>query len=163
MAYTFELALECGSKREDALRLGKHFDGFEIHIPETTGSFLSICRFACWQDSELNWWCSVLPSNVSQGDANNKITTGEQLMIVAQNLYQRLKSAPSFRYAVVGNEVTPFDTFSQLMEKKGISHEPFPGLVLSFAVWEQLNRPANYVPFSKDRYWLPIQRADISV
>jgi hypothetical protein len=110
---------------------GACFDGFQIQIPTSHGTVLSTCRFAHWQDSELNWWSSILPSAVSPGDIDNVIETNEQMMGVVQSLYQRRKTASLFRYAVVGMEITPFDTFSQLMGRRGADHQPFHGLALS--------------------------------
>lgn len=51
-------------------------------------------------------------------------------------LYQHLRSAPPFRYALVGMEVDEFRTYSELLEE---SHTPsFPGLVLAETVWQAI-------------------------
>lgn len=70
-------------------------------------------------------------------------------------LYAKLKSSPAFRYAVCGFEVTPFDTYSQLLQQKGSSHIPFDGLVLNRAIWDELERPHGYEQFREDAMWMP--------
>ena len=157
MAYIFELAVECGPGEEDAKAVGRFFDGYPIKIQGSQGELLSSCRIVCWQDKENNWWCSVFPSGVSEGLSDNTIKSKEEILEVTSNLYDRLKSAPCFRYAVAGFEVTPFDTYSQLLRDKGANHEPFDGLVLNRTLWEEIGRPSGYEPFTGDTYWFPIK------
>jgi hypothetical protein len=157
MAYIFELAVECGPNKEDAEAVGKSFDGYQIKVKGSQGDLLSLCRVACWQDKEKNWWCSVIPSGVSLGGLDNTIKSKEEILQVTSSLYDRLRCAPCFRYAVAGFEVTPFDTYSELLRDKGPNHEPFDGLVLSQTLWEEIARPAGYEPFTGDTFWFPIK------
>jgi hypothetical protein len=155
---------ECGPDEQAAVRLGNYFDRFEIQVPSPEGPLLSVCGFVKWQDNESNWWCCVQPSGVSlTGREDHIIRSQEGVMDVVENLYKKLKGAPEFRYAVAGFEVSEFDTFSELIGRKGMNHRPFHGLVLSRALWEELDRPAGYIQFSENTYWLPIRNEDIRV
>ncbi|EEF62112.1 hypothetical protein [Pedosphaera parvula] len=162
MAYFFELAAECGSEREAAEVFGNHFDGFRIVLLAASKELSTVCQFEVWQDSEGNWWCIVVPSGVSQtGREDNVIKSQNQVFEVVEGLYERLKTAPAFRYAVVGFEVIPFDTYSELVEAKGPAHEPFGGLVLDQHLWEEIERPSGYVKFSEGAYWFPFRKEDL--
>ncbi|MEH2382256.1 MAG: hypothetical protein V7K27_25775 [Nostoc sp.] len=66
-------------------------------------------------------------------------------------LYQRLQSAPLFRYALVGVEVDEFRTYSELIEES--STLAFPGLVLAETVWQAVGSSSAFTPFSPRYVW----------
>jgi hypothetical protein len=156
MAYCFELAIECGPNKGAATAIGKFFDGYRIQVKGTQGELFSSCRVACWQDDEKNWWCSVIPSGVSQGGRDNMIKSNEEILQVKESLYNHLKSSPPFRYAICEFEVTPYDTYSELIRDKGA--DPLDGLVLNRTVWEEIGSPPGYEPFNENAYWIPISK-----
>jgi hypothetical protein len=156
MAYIFELAVECGPNKEDAEAIGKFFEGYQIKVQGSQADLLSLCRVACWQDKENNWWCSIIPSGVSQGLCDNIIKSDGEIFQVKQSLYLRLKSAPFFRYAICEFEITPFDTYSRLLREQGTDRDPLQGLVLNRQIWEDIGRPQGYEPFRENAFWIPI-------
>jgi len=71
-------------------------------------------------------------------------------------LYQTLRFAPSFRYALVGVEVDEFRTYSELIED--LSNLSLPGLVIV----KELNQVRETLPvfrlFSPSYVWQPYER-----
>jgi hypothetical protein len=70
-------------------------------------------------------------------------------------LYQRLQSAPPFRYALVGVEVDEFRTYRELISEA--IAPSFPGLVLAETVWRSLGASPLFRPFSPGYVWLPYE------
>jgi hypothetical protein len=68
-------------------------------------------------------------------------------------LYERLRSAPEFRYALVGKETDEFRAFDEL--DQDVLGPAFAGLVLSEAIWDRLGRPAPFEPFRPGYVWRP--------
>lgn len=68
--------------------------------------------------------------------------------------YQRLKTAPSFRYALVGVEVDEFRTYNELLEEEDLD---FPGLVLSESLWQEMGSSPVFQPFSSGYVWKPYE------
>jgi len=112
------------------------------------------CRTAIFQDIEANWWCRVCPNNISEVgiDAPESAYLMTELGIL---LYQHLRSAPSFRYALVGVEVDEFRTYSELLEEN--SDLPIPGLVLAVEVGRKMGMSPAFRPFSAGYVWQPYE------
>lgn len=72
-------------------------------------------------------------------------------------LYERLRTAPPFRYAWVGVEVDDFRTFDELDDD--IVRLDFSGLVLADAVWRALGESDHFVPFARGYRWRPFLHA----
>ncbi|WP_227498589.1 hypothetical protein [Synechococcus sp. PCC 7336] len=70
-------------------------------------------------------------------------------------LYQRLQSAPPFRYALVGLEVDEFRTYSESISEATVPS--FPGLVLAEMVWRSLGASILFRPFSPGYVWQPYE------
>jgi len=70
-------------------------------------------------------------------------------------LYQRLQSAPPFRYALVGVEADEFRSYSELTTEIPVTG--FPGLVLEEAVWRSLGASTLFRPFSPGYVWQPYE------
>jgi hypothetical protein len=158
MAYIFSFDIECGNDRSAASSVASHFEGLRAVVPEA--GITSISRTALWQDKEANWWCSVMASGVGIGSpTNDDIESDIHILAVVLQLYERLKSSPIFRYAISGFEVTPFDTYNEMLSMKGSSHETFEGLVLATQLWKELEQPNGYVPFSEGFVWFPMKHS----
>ena len=70
-------------------------------------------------------------------------------------LYQRLRFAPTFRYALVGVEVDEFRTYRELLEE---SPAPaLPGLVLAETLWQRIGASTAFRPFSSGYVWKPYE------
>lgn len=112
MAIVFSLSVECGSSLASADLFSQHFHNLEWVLSNGQHSQSIVNIF---QDIEENWWCRIVPSGIS----TLGIDIPETAFIMTElgiTLYQRLQSAPSFRYALVGIEVDEFRTYSELLE-----------------------------------------------
>jgi len=79
----------------------------------------------------------------------------QQLTEVGNYLYERLRSAPRFRFAIVSVEVSDSFTAEDL---SWLAQRTFmDGLVLSQTVWDQLGRPDHFVPFATGYVWRPYE------
>lgn len=151
MAWMFSLSAECGAQQAVAEEFSHHFDAVSWVL--SNGSE-SQCRVGIFQDIEENWWCRVCPSSISEVG----IDTPESAYLMTELgilLYQRLRSAPTFRYALVGVEVDEFRTYSELLEES--SSLAFPGLVLAQTVWEAMGSSPGFRPFSPGYVWKPYE------
>lgn len=151
MTWIFSLSAECGADRTTAEQFARHFDNVSFRL--SNGSQIE-CYEEIFQDIEENWWCRVIPSGVSEVgiDAPQTAYLMTELGIF---LYQYLRSAPSFRYALVGVEVDEFRTYSELLEE---SPTPtFPGLVLAEQVWQTMRALPTFRPFSSGYVWQPYE------
>lgn len=72
-------------------------------------------------------------------------------------LYERLRGAPPFRFAMVGIEVDGFRTFSEL-EATELDEDAFEGLALNEETWRLLGSPSGFVPFAIGYRWRPFVR-----
>jgi hypothetical protein len=147
MAWIFSLSAECGSDQARAQEFSKHFDG--AHLTLSNGA-QSQCRVSIFQDIEDNWWSRVCPNNISEVGVNTP-ETAYLMTELGILLYQRLLSAPSFRYALVGVEVDEFRTYSELLED--LPNLAFPGLVLAESIWQEAGSPQTFQPFSLGYVW----------
>jgi hypothetical protein len=150
MAILFLLAAECGAEKEAADAVASHFRSFTVALAD--GS-----RFPC--DSSVGqadgaWWAAVYPEGVSKsGVTPNNV--GE-LTEVGFVLYEQLRSAPPFRFALVGVEVYAFSQFKKLKDDLATYSS---GVVLANGVWEGLGSPSMYVPFAPGYCWRPFIQA----
>lgn len=151
MAWIFGLSAECGAERAIAEQFAHHFHNVSWIL--SNGSQIQ-CHADIFQDIEENWWCRICPNNISEVG----IDTPETAYLMTELgilLYQRLRSAPTFRYALVGVEVDEFRTYRELLEE---SPKPtFPGLVLAKTVWEAMGESTAFLPFSSGYVWKPYE------
>jgi hypothetical protein len=152
MAWLYSLSAECGTQKESAEAVARHFHDFTVAL--TDGS-----RFPC--EVEVGhigsaWWAAVYPEGVSRsGVANEK--HARELTEVGFILYERLRSAPSFRFALVGVEVYDFKTFEEIDDD--LVNWDWSGVVLADAIWQRLGSPTIYVPFAPGYRWRPFVQA----
>ncbi|NJM75843.1 MAG: hypothetical protein HC852_08745 [Acaryochloridaceae cyanobacterium RU_4_10] len=151
MAWAFSLSAECGAEKVMAEQFAQHFNGLSWVL--SSGSQAQ-CHTAIFQDLEENWWCRVCPDDTNEVgiDAPNIAYQMTELGIL---LYQRLQSAPPFRYALAGVEVDEFRTYSELSAELPIPS--FPGLVLAETMWRSLGASSFFRPFSSGYVWIPYE------
>jgi hypothetical protein len=149
MAWIFSLSAECGPEQRVAAQFARHFDDASWILSND-----SQCRTEIFQDIEENWWCRVCPINMG-GIGTDTPETAYRMTELGLSFYQRLRTAPSFRYALVGVEVDEFRTYRELIEKSPVI--AFPGLVLAEAVWQTLGSPSAFRPFSPGYVWKPYE------
>src|SRR5690242_10865201 len=103
MAWIYSLSAEVGERPEAAAAFASHFKDF-------TALLLDGSQYPCGADTHKDfaggWWVCVCPDNVNRsggvpGDLKNQL---------ALLLYNRLREAPPFRYALIGTEVDDFRT-----------------------------------------------------
>jgi hypothetical protein len=151
MTWIFSLSAECGAEQAIAEQFAHHFDNVSWML--SNGSQIQ-CHAKIFQDIEENWWCQVSPSGISEVgiDAPATAYLMTELGIL---LYQRLRSATTFRYALVGVEVDEFRTYCELIEE---SPTPtFPGLVLAETLWQTMGASPTFRLFSSGYVWKPYE------
>ncbi|MGF1575709.1 MAG: hypothetical protein ACFCU9_07170 [Cyanophyceae cyanobacterium] len=151
MAWVFSLSAECGAEQISAEYFAHYFEG--LSWPLSNGN-QSQCHTAVFQDSEENWWCQVCPSGISEVGIDRS-DSAYQMTELGILLYQRLQSAPPFRYALVGVEVDEFRTYGELISEASVPN--FPGLVLAEPVWRSLGASTLFRPFSAGYVWQPYE------
>lgn len=149
MAWIFSLSAECGPEQMVAEQFARHFDDASWVLSNG-----SQCRTDIFQDIEENWWCRVCPSNMSEIGTDTP-ENAYHMTELGLLLYQRLRTAPSFRYALAGVEVDEFRTYRELIEESPTV--AFPGLVLAETVWQTLGLPSTFRPFSSGYVWKPYE------
>ena len=151
MSWIFSLSAECGTEKAIADEFSLYFDKVSWILSKNNQSQ---CHTAIFQDIEENWWCRVSPSGIGKVG----IDTPETAYIMTEIgilLYQSLRFAPKFRYALVGLEVDEFRTYSELLEE--VSLQSFPGLVIAETIWQLLGSPPAFRSFSLGYVWKPYQ------
>ena len=151
MAWVFSLSVECGIEQAAAAQFSGHFESVAWTL---SNGLCSLCFTTIFQDGDEDWWCRVCLSSLSEvgiesPDAAYLMT---ELGIL---LYQHLRSAPPFRYALVGLEVDEFRTYRELLDES--SNISFPGLVLSHMTWQMMASPSSFIPFSSGYVWQPYE------
>jgi hypothetical protein len=152
MAWPFSLSAECGPQQEAAQAVCQHFEGLIVTISD--GSSYP-CEVSTFRDEE-NWWACIFPDGVTRTGIGSQ-EERRQLTEIGFALYERLRSAPAFRYALVGVEACEFRYFKELDDD--VVTLDFNGLVLSEWVWQRLGSPSIFVPFSPGYRWRPFIEA----
>ena len=157
MAYIYFLSIECGSDRGPAEAVCRHFEGLSFTLSD---GFYTECKSETHLDEEGNWWAAIVPSGFSMGCPTDPTRINESKRDVLEAelnllLYERLKTAPPFRFADVGLESLEFRTYRELCEPGELWHYLWHGLVLSEPLWDHLNRHPSFVPFSDSYVWRP--------
>ncbi len=153
MAWIFSLSAECGATHDAADHFANHFNESSwVSSREEAWT----CSTQVFQDGESNWWCMVCPSGVSEIGVISP-EDAHQMTKVGLLLYRRLRSAPSFRYALVGVEVDEFRTYSELVSAERQSDILVPGLVLAEEVWQQMGCPVGFRSFKSGYLWKPYE------
>lgn len=158
MAITFEIAIECGDSKADTARIAGHFAGWELRL--LTGARVEVGA-QTYADEEGHWWCRGYPGGClhNWGSPERALEWNE----AALRLYQRLQTAPPFRFAFVDNNAADGCwTWSELLDSACSASEvgeplSFPGLVVRADCWVLLGSPATFVPFAPGYRWHPFE------
>lgn len=151
MSWIFSLSVECGTEQTDAEHFSHYFEGVSWVISNNNQSH---CHTGIFQDIEDNWWCRVSFSSIG-GVGIDTPETAHIMTEIGILLYQHLRFAPKFRYALVGLEVDEFRTYSELIEEA--SPQSFPGLVLAETIWQKVGSPPTFRAFSSGYVWKPYE------
>jgi hypothetical protein len=151
MAWIFSLSAECGALRQDAEIFRDYFQGLTLTLSD--GKEIQCSADTYFQDRDGNWWTIVIPEGMVIGRGEDlTLRKKERASEVGFLLYDYLKSAPPFRYAMVGLEV---DGFLEESEFKTFDWRIYDGIVLSKSFCEKLNCQNELVKFTQDYYWQP--------
>ena len=110
MALIFGLAIAFGRNKATADKAIKHFKGRRFKF---TNGLESILETQCLEDREGNSWLLVCPNNLSKSGISSE-EDAKQMSEIGEFLYKLLRTAPSFRYALVGVEVELFRLESEI-------------------------------------------------
>jgi len=149
MALHFSMEVECGSEPAAHI-VAAHFRGLSLRAEGTTLA----CRANVSRDSENNWWASVAPPGTSlglPGYDNPRLQKAAVLSEIGHLLYDRLRTARGFRYALAGVEASEFRYFDEL----DTNVLTVPGLVLTHELWQKLGNDTAFEPFSDGYFWRP--------
>jgi hypothetical protein len=144
VALLYSLAIECGT-RAAADACAEHFAGAGADVTVQQGP-----------DDDA-WWAVVIPANESRSGVYSE-EVAESLNTAGRALLDRLRSAPPFRFALIGIEVDGSLTYDVLDEAFGSDPEladRHHGLVASDAVVAKLGAPAALEPFAPGYSWIP--------
>jgi hypothetical protein len=153
MGLFFGLNVECGP--EDRARdISRHFTNLELVL--STRVTVS-CSSRTWQGPDGSWWADALPFGASVTGTPGRdvpdLRQASRMSEMGHLLYDRLRSAPEFRYALVGKETDEFRLFGQL--DQDVLLPAFAGLVISEEIWHHLGRPAPFESFRPGYVWRP--------
>ena len=102
-----------------------------------------------------NYWCVVSSIKANKKDIN-VFEDWQKMNEIAFRLYERLKLAPTFRYALIGVEVDQFLSYEELISDKVAEEKTnINGLVISENIWKKLNSPRSFVNFQSGYLWIP--------
>ena len=160
MALIFMFAAECGTSREDAAAVARHFAGLRWVLSDGLVSETPARAEDGWavqNEDDGSWWACVAPSNLSRSGGGSEAEE-RQMDEVALHLYQRLRTAPPlYRFAAVGVETLHFNVVQNVLDMARVAH-PLHGLVVRQDLWEQAGRPPAFESFSPGYYWQPYRR-----
>lgn len=147
----FTLSAECGPSCEAAETFANHFRNVSWVL--SNGADFS-CRVGVVE--ALDWWCIVSPTGVSQTGIHTP-EDAYQMTEIGLLLYQKLRSAPPFRYALVGIEVDQVRHYNELVTACGKPDVPFHGFVIAEMVWHDIGCPVGFTSFAPGYLWTPYQ------
>jgi len=149
MAWIFELEADC-VKKEAAEAFGSHFSGLTYLLPDGRECRVEPSGVSGFEDSVHHFRCCVVPTGASQTGYKDVLRTDDERKQLAVFLYERLRTAPPFRFAVVGVECHEFDPF----DRTG-ALDAFDGLVVSEQMFNEAGQPREFEPFTPGYFWVP--------
>ncbi|MEA5531031.1 tetratricopeptide repeat protein [Dolichospermum sp. UHCC 0684] len=174
---------ECGSK-EQAEVFSQHFKGIYWTLEDNIDSE---CDAEIRQDFEDNWWSILSASAIDWTPANREEGNYRYFQIseLQRHLQEHLKSAPAFRYGLIGeiekqdlnNLLTDSDygaTYSHLVSSASSENTQTSfrvpifvyalkaGFLLSQSLYQEVRSPSNFKPFIQGYVWLPPSSTIIS-
>jgi hypothetical protein len=151
MAWIFQLAIECNTDAVASERIKGHFDNCPFVLEGGIPGRFTVDMIS--RDENNRWWVSVL-SNV--GERMLQSTDSKDLIAqVRGKLYDRLRSASGYRFALAGVEAFQFNDIEALPEL--VRNPALAGLVVEEQLLGQLGTPSEFVRFAKGYFWRPYQ------
>jgi hypothetical protein len=113
-----------------------------------TDGTTTVCSVSIVSDTS----CWVQPTNVSRSGVTDT-RVAAQLTEIGTRLYEHLRSAPTFLFAMVGVEVDDVRTDLEIEAMIRDSHRAYEGLVVSIDLWQRAGRPSEFQPFRSGHVW----------
>ncbi len=154
MALYFMLSVECGSQRADAESIAQHFADLTLTLRD--GHPVD-CTSGINSDRSENWWVIITLKGINFGSpygSNHALTDMQHTSEIGWMLYEHLKTAPPFRYAVVGWETEHFLEYPELTEHP---LDIMKGMVIAESLAQTLGVSAIFEPFAPGFVWNPYQ------
>lgn len=149
MAWFYSLAVECGDDAA-ARACAEHFCA--------PGAGVAPVDVSVRQASDDGaWWAVIVPSNESTSGVYSD-EVAQSLGAAGGVLLHRLRSAPPFRFAVIGveaHEAVAVADFDTELGADPTLVERFGGLVVSDALLRRLGNPPGFEPFAPGYHWIP--------
>jgi len=157
MAFFFSLSIECGADQAAAASCADHFGSWELP-PECALPNRTI-RVSFQQESSGDpiWWAVVVPLGVSQSGVWSE-DVAHEMSAAGVCLFDRLKTAPPFRFALIGVESQEAILRANL--DRHFAQDPtladrYRGLVISQEIRDQLGASPVFGPFAPGYFWIP--------
>ena len=149
MAWLFQLAIECGNDQAAAIRVKDHFDGVMLGTDQRP----RLCHVGQLDQDELGrWWVSVVPDGAEPIAARGDKDLVREVSI---DLYERLRTASGYRFALAGVEAFQFNDLEALPSI--IGNPALNGFVVQEELFRSiLGNPGGFVPFSEGYVWKPL-------
>ena len=152
MAYFYWMVIDCGSDQNASSAVAQHFAEFPLQL---ASGFRTSCEiYNHIQLADGSWFVKVYPRGAKLGGEITEELSPEVITEIAALLYQRLKSCPTFRYALANWEATVLE-FPSGLNPADLNDPHYEGLVLSQSLWEQYGKPERYRLFSDGYVWKP--------
>jgi hypothetical protein len=157
MAYFYSLSIECGADQAAAAACAKHFEDWEL--PAECSPPIRAVEVSSRRESgdPQNWWVTIIPSGVSRSGVWSE-EAAEIMSAAGRCLLDRLKTAPPFRFALIGVEANEALTYGELdrqfVEDPTVTQR-YHGLVISDDLYQQLGSGPTFEPFSTGSFWIP--------
>lgn len=147
MAWIFSLWAQCGTCEEA--------DTFAAHFKAQRWTLIKGTEICCCASIVSGTCCWVRPAPTSLEVAQEEVVA--QRTEIAYRLYEHLRSAPPFRFALVGVEVDDVRTDLELLGMARDPHRAYRGMVLTADLWHRAGRPSSFEPFGATHVWRPYQ------
>ncbi|MFC1775184.1 hypothetical protein ACFLZN_02620 [Nanoarchaeota archaeon] len=150
MAQLFMLAADCETK-EKAEKFAEFFEGKMYKLRDGLVSKVSCDVF----EQDDSFWVRACPSGVSKNGGVNA-TDLNQFSELKKFLYDDLKNAPDFRFALVEVEAESYNSYEGWISdnNENMTNLP-PGLVVNQELCEKIDKQEDLVPFKEKYYWFP--------
>ncbi|MGL5874567.1 MAG: hypothetical protein ACRC2R_19735 [Xenococcaceae cyanobacterium] len=153
MGWFYFFVAEIGSNLKEAENFAQHFNGFSLTLSDGR-QFSCASGYRGEYDNLNNFWATVLPKKPN-GENLDIWEDCQEMIEISYLLYEHLRTAPTFRYALAGIEVEEFLTYEELIAD-GTPAE-YNGLVISEDIWKKTDSYQKFVSFSPGYLWIPFQ------
>ena len=148
MAIVFEMWVETGDSKEDAINIQNYFK--EIMIIKTELGEYPIEVYQCG----INGSMITVDGIPTRGEYSKEIA--QELSLIGHEYYRHLKDAPEFRFALVGYDVDGYYEIEDFIEYP-TNLTLSPGIVIREDFYELAGSPGNFVEFRPKYVWNPYQ------